>query len=99
MPEEYEVSTDRVQELINEKREAGLMESRPRWIDLLAVSTALFAVLAAVAALHAGDKANESLLTVNRAVLMAGSPSWWRSRRSRPGLGICVATACPRRGG
>ena len=70
MPEEYEVGTDRAQELIDEKREAGLRESRPRWIDLLAVSTALFAVLAAVAALHAGDKANESLLTANRAVLI-----------------------------
>ena len=70
MPEEYEVGTDRAQELINEKREAGLKESRPRWIDLLAVSTALFAVLAAVAALHAGDKANEALLTANRAVLV-----------------------------
>lgn len=70
MPEEYEVGTERAQELIDEKREAAPQERRPRWIDLLAVSTALFAVLAAVAALHAGDKANESLLTANRAVLI-----------------------------
>lgn len=72
MPEEYEVGTDRAQELIQEKREASerSAERRPRWLDLLAVSTALFAVLAAVAALQAGDKANEALLTANRAVLV-----------------------------
>ncbi len=70
MPEDYEVGTDRAQELIDEKREAEQKERRPRWLDLLAVSTALFAVLAAVAALQAGDKANEALLTANRAVLV-----------------------------
>ncbi len=75
MPEEYEVGIDRAQELIEEKHHeahAGhaVPERRPRWLDWLAVSTALFAVLAAICALKAGDKANEALFQANQAVLV-----------------------------
>ena len=71
MPEEYETGSDKAQELIEERRrEAAGERGRPRWLEFLAVSTALFAVLAAVAALEAGDKANEALYQANRAVLV-----------------------------
>jgi len=76
MPEEYEVGIDRAQELIEEKHHeahaghSASLERRPRWLDWLAVSTALFAVLAAICALKAGDKANEALFTANQAVLL-----------------------------
>ncbi|GAA5503805.1 hypothetical protein Dxin01_03568 [Deinococcus xinjiangensis] len=69
MPEEYEVGTDKAQEIIDEQH-AEHHQGRPRWLDMLALSTALFAVLAALSALHAGDKANEALLTANKAVLV-----------------------------
>ena len=75
MPEEYEVGIDRAQELIEEKhrehaQHGAPLERRPRWLDLLAVSTALFAVLAAICSLKAGDKANEALFQANQAVLL-----------------------------
>ncbi len=49
--------------------EKGREKRRPRWLDYLAISTALFAVFAAFAALQAGDAANEALLQANKAVL------------------------------
>lgn len=74
MPEEYEDVTEHAQELIREHRaEAGgehaASRSRPAWLDALAVSTALFAVFAAIAALRARDSANEALYRANGAVL------------------------------
>ncbi len=56
------MGTDRLQDDIAERR-------RPRWLDALAVSTALFAVLAAIAALEAGNYANEALFAANAGVL------------------------------
>lgn len=84
MPEEIEVGVERLQESIEERRrEAGERAAparpagggahraaRPRWLDYLAISTALFAVVAAVAALEAGNYANEALFQANRAVLL-----------------------------
>lgn len=83
MPEEYEVGTENAQEIIEEQRhqahghtapgsasQGHVLERRPRWLDLLAMSTALFAVLAAICALKAGDKANEALFQANQAVLV-----------------------------
>lgn len=74
MSEDIDVGTDRVQDTIAEHRrrvagEAGAERPHPRWLDYLAISTALFAVLAAVAALQAGAYANEALYTANKAVL------------------------------
>ena len=48
---------------------------RPRWLDFLALSTALFAVLTAVAALLAGDSANEALYRSNLATLSQAKAS------------------------
>ncbi len=74
MSDEQELDTDRLQETIQERhREAAgqaLLEAkRPRWLDYLAISTALFAVIAAVAALQASTYANEALYRANQAVL------------------------------
>ncbi len=75
MSEAMEVGTERLQDTIDERRrdasgdEAGSEPRRSRWLDYLAISTALFAVLAAVAALQAGAYANEALYTANKAVL------------------------------
>jgi hypothetical protein len=62
--EDIDVGTERLQEEIQHARRA-----RPRWIDALAVSTALFAVFAAIAALESGNYANEALYAANQAVL------------------------------
>ena len=85
MPDEMDVGVDRLQDAIDDRRqEAGLHEApargsegggarrsaRPRWLDYLAISTALFAVIAAIAALEAGNYANEALFQANRAVLL-----------------------------
>jgi hypothetical protein len=73
VPEEIEVPTEHLRENIEERvREAAgeaRREARPRWLDWLAVSTALFAVLAAVAALEAGANANEALYAASQATL------------------------------
>ncbi len=74
IPEEIDIDTDRLQDQINEKRAEARAErregARPFWLDALAVSTALFAVVAALAALEAGDHANEALYKANQAVLL-----------------------------
>ncbi len=74
MADDLDVGTDRLQEDIAERRreaaEAARDERRrPRWLDALAVSTALFAVFAAIAALEAGNYANEALFAANAGVL------------------------------
>ncbi len=58
MPEEIEIPTEHLSEEIQEKAE----ENRERWTRYLALSTALMAVLAAVAGLLAGHHANEALI-------------------------------------
>ncbi len=68
------MGTDRLQDDIAERRreaaEAAREERRrPRWLDALAVNTAPCAVLAAVAALEAGNRANEALFKANAGVL------------------------------
>ena len=76
MAEDVDIGTDRLQEHIEERRrelledEQPRAERRPRWLDALAVSTALFAVLAAIAALESGNYANEALYRANQAVLV-----------------------------
>lgn len=69
MPEEYENLAESSQELIEEGQREAQRVQRPPWLDALAVSTALFAVLAAIASLKAGDSANEALYRANQAVL------------------------------
>ncbi len=74
MDDDVDTGTDKMQETIEERRreasEAGRTEGgRPRWLDYLAISTALFAVFAAAAALESGSYANEALFLANKAVL------------------------------
>ncbi len=73
MADDLDVGTDRLQDDIAERRreaaEEARTERRPRWLDALAVSTALFAVFAAIAALEAGNYANEALFAANAGVL------------------------------
>ena len=70
-----DVGTDKLQEDIEERRREAAGEQgkrrdrdgRPRWLDYLAISTALCAVFAA--ALEAGNYANEALFRANQGVL------------------------------
>lgn len=50
-------------------------EHRAPWLQWLALSTALFAVLAAIASLKSGQLANESLLRMNEATLRQAQAS------------------------
>ena len=71
-----EVGVDKAGDQAMEKgREAGI---RAPWLRWLALSTALFAVLAAVASLQSGRLANEALLLMNEATLKQAqaSDSW-----------------------
>jgi hypothetical protein len=58
VPEELEVPTEHLHEHIKEELE----KKEERWIFLVAMSTALLAVIASVGSLLAGHHANESLL-------------------------------------
>jgi len=74
MNEEVDVGIERLQEQIEEQRHGPKHTEetphRARWLDYLAGSTVLFAILAAVAALLAGNYANEALYKANQAVLL-----------------------------
>jgi hypothetical protein len=59
MPDEIEVPTEHLHETLHEKAE---QEQGPPWIQGVALSAAIVAVLAAIAALLAGHHANEAML-------------------------------------
>ena len=68
-----EVGTDKVGEGVHEKaREEA--HQKP-WLRGLALSTAVFAVLAAIASLRSGQFANDSLLRMNEATLKQAQAS------------------------
>jgi hypothetical protein len=74
MPEGPEIETDRLQEAIHEEmeREGGSL------IRSIAVTTALLAAIAAVAALRAGGSANEALMLETEATrLQAKASDQW----------------------
>jgi hypothetical protein len=76
VPEETEigeVGVDKVSEEAHEKAHAH--GHRQPWIRWLALSTALFAVVAALASLQAGHYANEALLHGNEATLKQSQAS------------------------
>jgi hypothetical protein len=50
----------------------GILEHATAWVRYLSLSTAIIAVLAAVATLKSGDYANEALLKKNDAILVQG---------------------------
>ena len=59
--EEIEIPTEHLTEKINEKAEE-LYKEKERWTLLVAISTAVMAVLAAIAGLLAGHHSNEALI-------------------------------------
>jgi len=58
MPEEIEDPTEKLHESILEEAE----KAREKWVLLVALSTAILAVFAAVCSLMAGHHANEALI-------------------------------------
>src|ERR1700730_18621942 len=68
-----EVGVDKLHERVHEK--AREEKHRAPWLQWLALSTALFAVLAAIASLKSGQLANESLLRMNEAALKQAQAS------------------------
>lgn len=72
MPEES-LETGELQEKLNEAleraEEAGEERASPQWTLQLSLSTAIVAVMAAIASLQAGSLANQAMLVKNEAVL------------------------------
>lgn len=62
MPEDVEVETEKLQEQVDEAREELAAERAPRWVRYVGLGAAVFAVIAAVAALRAADLINEALI-------------------------------------
>jgi hypothetical protein len=60
--EEQEIPTEHLQDEISEKASEKMREERERWTLYVALSTAVMAVLAALAGLLSGDHANEALI-------------------------------------
>lgn len=62
MPEDVEVETERLQELVSDLQEERAGDRRQRsWTRLVALSTSILSVFAAVGALEAGALVNEGL--------------------------------------
>jgi len=80
MPEEAEVATDKLEEQIHEQieREGGGL------LKAIALTTALFAALAAVAALRAGSTVNEALvLKTEAARLQVEASDQWAAYQAK----------------
>jgi len=80
MPEEVEVETERIDEQIKEQleREGGSL------LKTIALTTALFAALAAVAALRAGGTVNEALLLKTESTrLQAEASDQWTAYQAK----------------
>ncbi len=80
MPEEIEIDTDKLHEEIHEEveREGGSM------LKAIALTTALFAALAAVAALRAGGTVNEALVLKTEATrLQAEASDQWTAYQAK----------------
>jgi hypothetical protein len=73
MPED-EIETGELKDKLDESTEAA-EQRRARWIVHLSFSTALIAVLAAIAALESGTFSNEALLQKNEALLAQSKAS------------------------
>jgi hypothetical protein len=73
VPDDIEVETDKLREQVDEAREGG-----PPWLRYVGLSAAIFAVVAAVSALRAGDLINEALIHQ-----MKASDTWAEFQASR----------------
>jgi hypothetical protein len=72
VPEE-DIETGELKEHLDQAIEEG--EGGPRWMQYLAVSTAILAVLAAVASLESGAYSNDAILAKNDGVLQQAKAS------------------------
>ena len=89
MPEEIEVDTDNLRESIDreiERQSGGLLRT-------IALTTALFAALAALASLEAGGTVNEALAQKTEATRLQGEASDQWSYYQAKGLKAAVADA------
>jgi len=96
MPEES-VETSELQEKLNEAleraEEAGEERVSPRWTFQLSLSTAVIAVLAAIASLQAGTLINDALLVKNEAVLLqARASDQWAYYQAKGIKGVMFQT-------
>ncbi len=78
MPEDIELDTDKLQEQIAEAREELEHQRSPIWLRYVGLSAAIFAVVAAVAALRSGDLINEA--TIDQ---MKASDTWAEYQAAR----------------
>ena len=80
MPETPEVETDRLREAVQEEleRERGVFLRR------IALTTAVLAAVAAIAALKAGSTANEALVLKTEAARLQADGSPLSRRKSKP---------------
>src|SRR5579875_2912340 len=60
--EEIEDYSENIHEQSNEKAHEVLAEGKEKWVLYVALTTAIFAVLAAISGLLAGDHADEAML-------------------------------------
>jgi hypothetical protein len=78
MPENAEVDSDKLQEAIGQVHEELVHERTPQWARFVGLGAALFAVVAAVAALRSGDLINEA--TINQ---IKASDTWTEYQAAR----------------
>ena len=77
MPED-ELETPELKEQIDQRIEEHEEKEVPRWIKYLSLSTAIIAVVAAVASLESGSHSNEAILEKSEAMLaMARASDHW----------------------
>ncbi|GAC1516554.1 MAG: hypothetical protein NVS1B4_12130 [Gemmatimonadaceae bacterium] len=90
MPETPEIDTDRLRETIDAEIEHG---PGGRFLRMIALTTAILAALAAVAALKAGATANEALVLKTEATRLQGEASDQWSYYQAKGIKGAVAQA------
>ena len=76
MPDDIEVETDKLREQVDEAREEG--ERGAPWLRYVGLGAAIFAVVAAISALRAGDLINEA--TINQ---IKASDTWGEYQAAR----------------
>jgi hypothetical protein len=94
MPEE-EFETTEFKERLEEATERAVeaSEHRSRWVTYLSFTTAVIAVLAAIAALESGTYSNDALMQKNEAVLAQGKASDQWAYYQAKGIKAAVYTA------
>ena len=91
MPED-ELETSELKEKLEQSME-GAAEHRARWIVYLSLTTALIAVLAAIASLESGTYSNEALLEKNEALLaQTKATDQWAYYQAKSVKGTIYAT-------